>query len=95
MALILNRLGPLFLACSVWHGFNLKQSGQEQRGVSWVCSPQAAAKEGATTPRPEDFPLHRGSVAAKACWLQNVLHTGLSDLLLCLFASQVEEVELS
>ena len=57
--------------------------------VARVHSSEAAAKEGATAPRPEGFPI-----AVASCQLQNGLHRWLWDLWLCVFLSQLEEIQL-
>lgn len=54
-----------------------------------VCYPEVAAKEGAITSGLEGFPI-----AANACWLQTGLREWLRDLWLCIFLSQLEEVQL-
>lgn len=97
MAFILNWLDTIYFACLIWHHYNPKQSVKEQRGAAApaagaaarVCSPEVAAKEGATTPGQKGFPI-----AVTAHWLQNGLHMWLCNLWFWVFLSQLEEVQL-
>lgn len=93
MAFILNWLITVFLACLIWHGYSLKQLFEEPRGapalaasaVARICSPEAAAKEGANTKHWRVFPLLLLPVVCKM-----TLHTWLWDLCLYIFLSQLE-----
>lgn len=93
-AFILNWLDTVFLACLIWHNYDLKQSVKEWRrapapavgAAARVCFPEVAAKEGATIPGLESFPI-----AVTAHWLQNGLHMWLWDLWFCIFLSHLEK----
>lgn len=88
-AFILNWLVTVFLACLIWHDYSLKQPAEEPRAapalaagaVARICSPEAAAKQGATTQPLEGFPI-----AVTACCLQNdFAHLALGFVALCIF----------
>lgn len=89
MAFILNWLATVFLACLIWHGYSLKQPFEEPRrapalaasAVARICSPEAAAKEGATTQALEGFPI-----ALTACCLKNdFAHLAVGSVALYIF----------
>lgn len=74
---------------AAWQGAKGNARALAAGAVARVCSPEAAAKEGATTAGLEGFPI-----AVTARWLQNSLHAWLWDLRLCIFLAQLEEVQL-
>lgn len=91
MAFILNWLVTVFLACLVWHNHSRKQPFEEPRGapalaagaVARICSPEAAAREGATSQALQGFPI-----AVTAHGLQNdFAHLALGFAVLRVFLS--------
>lgn len=89
MACILNWLVTVLLACLIWHDYSLKQPVEEPRGaptltagaVARICSPEVAAKEGATTQALEGFPT---AVTAR-CLQNDFAHLALGFVALQIF----------
>lgn len=89
MAFILNWLVTVFLACLVWHNHSrsslLRSQGEPRAAgaVARICSPEAAAGEGAISQALQGFPI-----AVTAHGLQNVFaHLALGFAVLRVFLS--------